>query len=156
MPYIWKHLLGKNLSFTIIKTYKDISQQIQWEHITKQIFLTVTLVTCINSPFQSFCFCEFGQHFSQHALSLIKRHNPFIDRMVTFWKFQGKIPEGFHGIGFIITCYTSDLSRKKRISEHSNRDKNCDSCGLIFQFSSIIISFALLESMSNTKTILLA
>lgn len=74
--------------------------------------LTVTLVTCIYPPFQSFRFSEFGQHFSQHALRLIYRHNPFVDGVIAFRKFQGKIPERFHGIGFIVTCFTGDLARK--------------------------------------------
>lgn len=74
--------------------------------------LTVALVARIYPPFQSFSFCELGQHFRQHALCLVNRDNPLLNRVIALRKLQGKIPKGLNGVGFVVACYTGDLGIK--------------------------------------------
>lgn len=74
--------------------------------------LTVALVACIYPPFQSFSLCELGQHFCQHALRLVNGDDPFLNGVIALRKFQGKIPEGLNGVGFVVACYAGDLGTK--------------------------------------------
>lgn len=69
---------------------------------TLPLALTVTLVTSVDSPFQGLCLCELGQHLSEQALCLIQRDKSLFYAVIAFREFQGQIPKGLNGIGFII------------------------------------------------------
>lgn len=95
--------------------------------------LTVALVARIYPPFQSFSFCELGQHFRQHALCLVNRDNPFLNRVIALGKLQGKIPKGLNGVGFVVACYTGDLGIKRL---HTDEVMHMDTCRQAFTFTS--------------------
>lgn len=71
-------------------------------HLPHAPALTVTLVTSVDSPFQGLCLCELGQHLSEQALCLIQRDKPLFYAVIAFRKFQGQIPKGLNGVGFVI------------------------------------------------------
>jgi len=74
--------------------------------------LTVALVACVDPPFQSFGLGELGQHFCQHALRLVNRDDPFLHRVIALGEFQGEVPKGLNGVGFVVARYAGDLGMK--------------------------------------------
>lgn len=98
-----------------------------------RIRLTVALVARVYPPFQSFGLGELGQHFCQHALCLINRDDPFLDRVIALGEFQGKIPKGLNGVGFVVACYAGDLGTK---CVYTNEVMYVHTCRLAFTFTS--------------------
>lgn len=100
---------------------------------SSSIRLTVALVARIYPPFQSFGLSELGQHFCQHALCLVNRNDPFLNGVVALREFQGKIPKGFNGVGFVVACYAGDLGMK---CAYTNKVMYMYTCRLPFTFMS--------------------
>lgn len=112
--------------------------------------LTVALVARIYPPFQSFSFCELGQHFRQHALCLGNRDNPFLNTVIALRKLQGKIPEGLNCVGFVVACYTGDLGIKR---SYTDEVMHMDTRRKVFTFTTTGVTQARHDFTAGQQTV---